>query len=80
MLTPLEKLKLDMYRKRFGDFSSAEEVLTLALEMEGVKRSLDPFDTLTLRHFAEEQAALENLMVLLEKEQAALQPKENTQC
>ena len=80
MLTKLEELRLGLYRKMFGEFRSAEEILSLALHTEEIKRSLDPFDSHTIQHFAEQQAALENMMVLLEKEQAANQPEENTQC
>jgi hypothetical protein len=66
-MTPLEQLKLRKHREHFGDLT-ATEALQQALGKEQTKKDCGPFDP-AYGLFSDEQRNLEEMALLLEKEQ-----------
>lgn len=67
-MTQLEIWKLERLRKEFGSLNS-DEALSLALEAESFKNACGPAD-ITWPKFARDQERLEEMALLLEKEES----------
>lgn len=69
-LTQLECMKLDVLTRRFGGGQlCADEALLMALEAEQTCKDIGPLDPAFL-HFKNQQQDLENMALLIEKENA----------
>lgn len=65
-MTPMQKWKLDRYKKNFGEMT-IDEAMQLAIEAEEHKIACGPFDQ-AFGWMANQQHALEEYALLLEKE------------
>lgn len=76
-MTELERMKLRRYRDLWASSGlmpkTSEEALAMAIEAEATCRDISPFDPAKTR-FLREAYELEQVALLLEKEEAAKRP------